>query len=516
MPRSLPAGGAILTAAMFCGTTAFADVSARDVWEDMQVYMERTGYQLEAGSEEMTGDTLTLRDVSAVFALGDFESDGDVDSEARIDFSPLILRENGDGSVGVFLPERYTITIEGIGDDGELAITTALRRTDLTITASGDPDETVYDTAAGELSMALEDLKFNGQAIEEDANFNLRVGLSGYEGRYTMSGDDVIRVRGSGQAEAVDVAIRMDVPGIDDKLDFIIENKGMSFTSHLILPEGFDPEDMAQNLANGFASEGEYTMGDTGFALSVDTKGDRLDTTGTFGNIAFAFAMDKNRLSYSDLATDMSLAVSIPDTPMPKITVTAAEYGSDLLIPLSKSGTPQDFALGLNLTGLSLEDDIWNLFDPAGVVPRDPATLTFDLSGKGNWLFDILAPDVWETPWPDETLPGELHELSLNDMRLSVAGAELTGTGRFTFDNDDLETFDGAPRPEGAVSFSLTGAGDLLNKLVEGSLLPPDMALGAHMMMGLFFAPGAGEDELTTTLEVNAEGHVIANGQRVR
>jgi hypothetical protein len=35
------------------------------------------------------------------------------------------------------------------------------------------------------------------------------------------------------------------------------------------------------------------------------------------------------------------------------------------------------------------------------------------------------------------------------------------------------------------------------------------------MMMGLFATP-TGEDELTSTIEVNEQGHLLANGQRLQ
>ena len=40
--------------------------------------------------------------------------------------------------------------------------------------------------------------------------------------------------------------------------------------------------------------------------------------------------------------------------------------------------------------------------------------------------------------------------------------------------------------------------------------------MGARMMMGLFTVAGPGEDELNSRLEVTGEGHVLANGQRLR
>jgi hypothetical protein len=35
-------------------------------------------------------------------------------------------------------------------------------------------------------------------------------------------------------------------------------------------------------------------------------------------------------------------------------------------------------------------------------------------------------------------------------------------------------------------------------------------------MMGLFARPGEGPDSLVSKIEVNAQGHVLANGQRIQ
>jgi hypothetical protein len=55
----------------------------------------------------------------------------------------------------------------------------------------------------------------------------------------------------------------------------------------------------------------------------------------------------------------------------------------------------------------------------------------------------------------------------------------------------------------------------LIDTLSTMGLLPTDQVMGARMMLGLFTVP-VGDDELTSTIEVNAEGHILANGQRLQ
>ena len=96
-----------------------------------------------------------------------------------------------------------------------------------------------------------------------------------------------------------------------------------------------------------------------------------------------------------------------------------------------------------------------------------------------------------------------------------VAGAELTGTGAFTFDNTDLETFGGVPAPTGKIDLKVTGANTLMDTLISMGLLSEEDAMGARMMMSMFANPGAGEDEFTSVLEFKDKGF-YANGQRLQ
>ena len=99
------------------------------------------------------------------------------------------------------------------------------------------------------------------------------------------------------------------------------------------------------------------------------------------------------------------------------------------------------------------------MVDPGAQLPREPATLILDLSGRADVTADLTDPAVGELSAP----PGALRSLDLNQMRLAAAGAELTGQGALTFDNADLSM--GLPQPVGAVDLALTGGSALLDRL---------------------------------------------------
>ena len=72
------------------------------------------------------------------------------------------------------------------------------------------------------------------------------------------------------------------------------------------------------------------------------------------------------------------------------------------------------------------------------------------------------------------------------------------------------------PRPTGGIDLKLVGGNGLLDNLVNMGILPEQQSMGARMMMGIFARPGDGPDSLTSKIEINAAGQVLANGQRIR
>jgi PPE-repeat protein len=124
-----------------------------------------------------------------------------------------------------------------------------------------------------------------------------------------------------------------------------------------------------------------------------------------------------------------------------------------------------------------------------------------------------MDPNIAEN-MPD--VPGELNALTINELLVSAAGAKLSGTGDFTFDNSDLATFDGVPAPTGEANLELSGANGLMDKLIQMGLMSDSDAMGARMMMGMLAVPGEGEDTLKSKLEINGEGQIMANGQRIK
>jgi len=485
------------------GTTALADVTAQQVWDDWQQSFDVYGDDgLTIGGEAMDGDTLTISEIGMFM-------DGP-DNTVTATIPQLTFTENGDGTVAVGFPEAMPITVvtKPMFGDPE-TIEMALRQSDLAITASGSAEEISYDMSADSYGFTVDSISSGDDMMETD----IAVNFNGLSGTYVSTTGNLRTVDYDLSAEQVVAAVDVADPEGTGRLVFDGTIDGIDTSAVISTPIDMDMDNPDNMFVEGFAVSGGYTFGASNYEFSFNERGDSVQGTASAGGGELAFSMDLSGISYTSDSSDIQVAFSGSEVPFP-IEASLEGYGINLLIPLSASDTPRDFALGANITGLSVNDMIWSMIDPGQALPRDPATVAFDLSGTVTPFFDVLDP-AQESEMMMSDMPGELNTVSLDDLLVSIAGAELTGDGAFTFDNTDMSTFPGFPRPEGQVNLALSGANGLMDNLVRMGLVPEDQIMGARMMLGMFATP-VGDDELTSTLEINAQGHVLANGQRLQ
>jgi hypothetical protein len=167
------------------------------------------------------------------------------------------------------------------------------------------------------------------------------------------------------------------------------------------------------------------------------------------------------------------------------------------------------------LRDLAVSEMIWGMIDPGAALPHDPLTVAIELSGMGRLFFDMMDPAQAMQATSGSEIPGELESLSLDELTVRGAGAEILGSGAFTFDFADFQTIPGVPRPEGELNLAINGVNGLIDTLVQMGLVPQQQVMGAQMMMGAFARP-VGEDMLETKIEITGDGQILANGQRIQ
>ena len=497
--------GAVSVSSLLIATPALADVSAADVWTDWQNYMNSYGLATTVGAANQVGATLTVTDFTASMAFPEGEFSQTI---------PMIeFTEQGDGTVAITMSPEYPITLNMRPEYGEAVDMTINVLTEgLSMVASGEVDNTSYDFSADAMRIVLADAIADGQPAPVDVELT----VNGVQGTYVASGQDPRMIDQVFNADGLTLTASGEEDGNTFALDLAMQT--LNSTAAGSLMDMSVSGDMPAALRDGGALEGTFTHGPMTYALNAVEDGDQVAISGSANSGDLAFGMSADGLSYGGSSNGTEITLSGSQIPFPEVNIAMAESGFALQMPLlqSEEGAQDDVALAINLTDFTISDQIWGIFDPFGKLPRDPATIAFDLTGKVNMFIDLVDPEKAAEMETEMAQPGELHALDLNNLVVSAVGAALTGSGSFTFDNSDLETFEGMPAPTGSVDMQLVGGNKLIDTLVDMGLLPDEQAMGARMMLGLFARPGEGEDTLTSTIEVKGDGSVSANGQRIR
>lgn len=498
--------GALAAATAVAATPTVADITPDDVWNSWQSYFTSLTLEVSA-TETRSGDDLLLKNMIISFEVPD------EDADIAITLPDLDLIGQNDGTVSmVYAPDANFLI--NVTEDGETTFETTLdlSHSGMSIVASGDPDDITYLYVAAELDYRLGDITVDGEPLDPAmASVEGEITMSGVKGLINVTTDDVVRIKQDASYDRVAYDIRVVAPEEEGSFVTTAEIFDLATASDISIPSDIDFDDpysifnkdlKIELTASQGASETQTSGSDSGEAFSSQSSASGGSVDLFFDQEEFAMSFD----SFDNVFTFFGGGVPLP------ISGEVGEMSMGLNMPLNASTTPQDFGMDFNMIDVMIPDLLWNIMDPGAVLERAPATISLGLEGTSRLFFDAFDPAF---PQNDD-FPGELNSLSLTDLRVEVAGAELTGRGDFTFDNSDMETFDGFPRPIGAADFRLLGGNTLLDSLIDMGLVSDSDAMGARMMMSLFTVAGPGDDELNSRLEVNDAGQILANGQRLR
>ena len=434
---------------------AFADLTAQEVWADWKDLLESYGAEVTTAGEDQSGDTLTVSRLAAAFAV-----EG---GSMALELGNITFAEQGDGSVVVTMEDTLPFAMDIVDPDGkEGRIGFTLRQPGGRIVASGDAENLRYDFNYP--TMTISDFTIEGDEVPEDMPVTLDMALTDMTGFITLTGGDLRSYES--ESNIASFSMTMDIQ---------------------------DPEEGSGNIS--------FAMSDVGQTV----RGTLADIQMDMSAAELADGMD-----YGGITNGITMTVGGAAIPFPPLSFAMDKSEGRIRMPMVPNpDAEQDFGLVMTMEGLRIDNMLWNMIDPAEQLPRDPATLVIDLGGSVILTEDFTSPEYAENM--DAAPPGTIESLDINAIQLTLAGAELTGDGEFAFNNDM-----GMPLPSGTANLMLTGGNTLLDTLVGMGLVPEDQAMGARMMLGLFARPGDGPDTLVSTIEVNEDGTVLANGQRIK
>jgi hypothetical protein len=484
--------------------TATADVTPTEVWGNWQALATSAGQQLTFDSVADTGGAVEVTGLLITYT-------DDLGGSFSASIDKITFTDNGDGTVAVTMSESYPMTLAFPTDsEGPSAIKLTVNQPGIVITAGGSATETKYDFTAPTVSVVLDEVKDRaGAVLDTKADLVMTATTASYT---VATEGEVTRLDSNFASESLALNLSGSSPedAGEGKVTFSLGDLRGSTKGNILDAENM--ANMATALSSGFTTENSMSFGTMSLLADVADATGPTSIKGSATGGGFVFALDKARFNYGTSLKGAEFAVSGAQIPFPEVTFAFSETAFNLLMPATKSETPQAFAFLTKIVDLTVSEDIWGLFDPAATLSREPATFILDTKGTGRWLQDIMDPSV---QMDGAEPPGELNSLDLTQVLLRAAGAEIGATGGLTFDNADLISFDGMPAPTGTINIDIKGVNKLIDNLIAIGLLPDDQAMGARMMLGMFTRPGAAPDEVTSVIEFK-DGGLFANGQQLQ
>lgn len=485
------------TIALLAAAPALADVDAREIWDEWQAQGAAIGQTLSATS---VTDTDTGLRISGMTVLADQGG-----STSTVEIDEITLNENTDGTLSVEMSDPVRITTVSQIDDGPaVRIDMGVRHQGLNITVSGDAGARDYEYDADSITISSEQMTVDGQSAGE---MNIAATITDFAGQHMLTGDTV---------ETTEITSNSSFSGMSGTIDAAAPNGQdggfkLSFNMGPMTSTG-----SGSMFALAFISQmSDDTSVPENFSLLSDLEYERLsyevtvDEAGSSFNMSFAneggemgVALTEGGLTYDLSAVNVDAAILTNEFPAP-IEISADSTGFLFTLPLMPEDEPSDMALRLDYRGLEVNEALWSMVDPGQAIPRDPATLIVDITGKVQMLVNLLAGDPTAFQGP----PGELREVTLNDLQINAAGASLEGEGDLEFAPGQM-----VPMPVGTIDLRAAGLNALLDRLTSAGLLPEPQAAMVRGMSGMFARPGPTADTLETTIEFQPGGGITANG----
>lgn len=516
------------TAALMAATPAMADINADQLWALWQQQAAEFGYTMTAQAAP-NGSGLTLTNVANAMMVEEVTITSTIPQ--------VTLTNQADGTVAISTSDMMTYSITGIdGRDAPDAINIVLSLSGFGAVASGSPENLTLTTGFDRVAIA--DVEFVGGNPSEIPELIHNVSLSGYSATatYDFSNPAMLGFTSSGTladftfdveafepgdgsgTETVPMPTPQPAPGKvvtpvspqptpatggrgDGHLHMTIQLAGMDSTSTGTLPRGIDWMTI-ETFPAGMAVSGDATYSSASASLLFTERSDNVDFSASNTGGSIGFGLSEESIRYALAATGVNVNLASNEMPFP-VSASAESTAIGIDMPLAQSATPSPFSASVAYRGVTVDESLWAMVDPGQAVPRTPATVIIDLSGTVQLFVDLMSidPDTLMAP------PGELRDLTLNNLQVSFGGAELNGSGDMDFAPGQM-----VPVPVGAINLSLTGGNSLIQSLADGGILQPQQAGMARGMLGMFAIPGAMADTFTSTIEFLPDGQITANG----
>jgi len=484
---------------LLMGGTAHAALTVDEVWQSWQEAGAEVGLQVTAATENRDGGVLTLNGVAIAPA-----------GMVGLTLSDIVLSEADDGSVTIVPGADIRLALTG-ATTGSASVL----HDGLTLTAREVDGGIAYDFVATTLDLAYDTTFPASPALDGtvagDAVSTGSVTLTDFSGSY-------FHMPGALRTFALDVAAGrlsydtiLDDPGLELQQRTTSDTADVTVSINMLLPQSMTmaagERDFATVMNDGLSLSFVTTQGPTSGTMTQESPMLPLVVDIAAGGGESSGVFNGDFVALHSTGSGMEIGITALMMPAP-VQITSGPIEVNLTWPVIAVEAPGDYSMVFMLSQLALNEAAWVMFDPAAVLPRDPVDIAINLSGTAR--FDLGALIEMDAAAAAPPIP-MIETLNITELTLKAVGAALAATGAFTFDHTT-----GVPMPLGEANVALTGASQLIDRLIAVGLITDEDAMGARMMMGAFMTPGAGPDELTAKIEARAGFEIYVNGERVQ
>ena len=478
---------------------ALGEVTPEEVWQNWQDSSVAMGQTMIAASTTRDGDSLVIKDITIASAVDGVTVEGSL--------AEVVMTDQGDGTVMIVSAPEFPMKMRApahVAGQPDVEMTFLLSHTDWVLLASGTAEDISYDMTAPTITLKLQHA--GGPAGQMD-NLTVEATLNDLAGTYSTKSDGAgLQVDSDITIAGIALAMMGADPAQGSELRLTSSMEGVAVKSVGAMLQPVTSTAMSAEVLAKMDSTSDMSVASTQFDLEIVDQNGPTSVKGTTGASNVLGKIIGGVMEYSGAQSQIVMTINAPNIPVPDLSVTLDAMNFGIKLPLIPSDVALPFAFSTSLQNLALSDQLWAIFDPTASLPRDPINFVLDTEGMAK-------PNAMPAPGTEMAgMPAELESLNLKQLRLSVAGADLQGSGTSTFEPAEMG---GMPNPNAKLDFTLTGANALMDKLVAAGLITPEMLTMPRMMLAMVARPAAdGSDSYESAIEIKDKA-IFANGQKL-
>ncbi len=494
--------------ATFCLTLAaqpgLAELTAEQVLENQLSQYSTPEITVRAGGKRRSGNVLTVDRFLVDVALPDQEG------TVLVAIGGASFAERNDGTVLVTYPPESPLTVQTLASEGEdFTLAATIRQSGAQTIVSGTPDQIRYVSTAP--TITVDDFRIIEPEMPDDVSIVASVKMAGYEGNSDINRGEIWDVRGEDALDSFQVHVDVSEPRDGGSFSLRLEIADISARSSGRIAWQSLGNPLVASILDGNTFDISASLGHARYVVTgTGPDASPFEVSSESSSSDVFVKMDRNGFDYRGSTRRGVLSALVPDLFGTRMEFGLPEMSARFLLPIVPDREPQDFAARIAVNGFEMNQELWSMFDPAGVLDREPATVVLDTSGEMIVLQDGLDGDFSEFMTMDHA-PVDIRSLDLNKLSIKLAGVEVTGDGALAF----ITRFE-KPWPVGGVSLTVTGADKLLDGLVQLGFVQDLQALALRGMVEALARPGDTPDDFGLTIETGEDGSVLVNDQRIQ